>query len=743
MLQVNNGNGTFSEVGQLSGISNTDWSWAALLADFDNNGLKDLLVTNGYLRDYTNMDFIKYMDNYVKTKGRLKREDVLNLIKQIPSSNVQNYIFSNSDGLNFTNVTREWGMQRTSNSNGAAYADLDNDGDLDIVISNINQPAFVYQNLSEKKSGRHFLQVKLNGEGKNTQGVGSKVVIWAKGKMQQLQQVHARGYLSAVSPVLHFGLDAETKVDSLKVIWGSGKQQTLQNIQADQVIVLAEKEAAKSNNRRESLSPLFAKVASPVSYIAPSHKVNDFKRQPLLMNQLSYIGPCLVKGDVNNDGLEDIYASGGNGQAAALFIQQKNKRFAKKNIPAFEADKQYVDADAIFIDVNHDGFADLYVASGGYHNLQPNDPLLQDRLYINDGKENFTRKLNALPEMTTSKGCVTAADFNNDGFDDLFIGSRVIPGRYPEIPVSYLLINDGKGNFTNQVRTLVPELEKPGLITDAETIDLNADGEKDLIVVGEWMPVQIYITNKGKLENRSAAYFAKEFKGWWNKISIGDFNHDQKPDLLIGNMGRNTQCKASDTEPAELYYKDFDSNGSIDPMFCFYIQGKSYPFVTRDEMLDQLGYLRQRFTDYKSYADVTLKDIFSSDQLKDASVLQANHLETTLFMSNSANKFDIKALPLQAQYSPVYSIAVMDFDKDGNEDVILAGNNRHTRLRMGQSDANYGVLLRGQGNGEFQYIDQVSSGFSLQGDVRSIIEINNTLIFGRSEQPAVAYSTKY
>jgi hypothetical protein len=739
MLQVNNGDGTFSEVGQLAGISNTDWSWSALLADYDNDGLKDLFVTNGYLRDYTNMDFIKYMDDYVRSKGRLKREDVRELIEHMPASNVVNYIFSNNDGLIFSNATQAWGMNRPSNSNGAAYADLDNDGDLDLVVNNINQPAFLYQNLAEKKKS-HFLNIKLTGEGMNTQGVGAKVDIWANGKMQQVEQVHARGYLSAVSPVLHFGLGGNPKVDSLVITWNSGRQQKLQDVQANQILTLAEKNASVSKKRQTSIAPVFKLVSSPVVYQAPKIKVNDFKRQPLLLNQLSFAGPCFVKGDVNNDGLEDIYASCGDGQPASLFLQTKNKQFIRRSVRAFDDDKEFTDADAAFFDADNDGDVDLYVASGGYHNLLPGDSLLQDRLYINNGKGDFLRKRNVLPVMISSKGCVAVEDINKDGFKDIFVGGRAVPGRYPETPASYLLMNDGHGNFINSISSTAPGLEKSGMITDAEWVDMDHDGDNDLVIAGEWMPVQIYLNNTGKLENKSKEFFEKDYSGWWNRIAVNDFNHDGKPDLLVGNMGLNTQCRVSDTQPGTLHYKDFDNNGSVDPFFCFYILGKSYPFVTRDEMLEQLGYLRSRFTDYQTYADVTLTDVLKEDQLKDAGLLRINHLETTLFLSAGDGKLHSAKLPVQAQYSPVYCIAVSDFDNDGNDDVLLAGNNHHTRLRMGQSDANYGILLKGRGNGAFEYIEQRFSGLSLQGDIRSIIALNNILVFGINGQPAVAYS---
>ena len=741
MLQVNNGNGTFSETGQLSGISNTDWSWAPLFADYDNDGWKDLYISNGYMRDYTNMDFMKYMGDYLKNR-KVMRTDLLALVQQIPSSHVKNYMFRNNGDLTFSNMCIPWGFDSSANSNGAAYADLDNDGDLDIVVNTLNQPAFIYENESNKKLTNHYLQVKLEGSGLNTQGIGAKLTLYNKGKQQYLEQMPTRGFQSSVSPILHFGTGTAKTVDSLRILWQSGKEQLITAIATDQQITLHEKNAGNSYHLPEMPRPVFTETTSPLSWHGATNTINDFKRQPLLVNPLSFSGPCMVKGDVNGDGLEDIYVGGGSGQAGALFIQQKNGQYIQKAQAALEADKNSEDADALITDLNGDGFPDLYVASGGYHNYAPDDVLLQDRLYLNDGKGNFTKAANALPVMHVSKSCARSADINGDGYPDIFVGGRCIPGRYPETPQSFLLINDGKGHFTDQAATLSPGLQKIGMVTDAAWIDLNADNKKDLVLVGEWMPVTVLMNVSGKLENKTSNYFDKDYSGWWNKILTGDFNGDGKPDLIIGNYGLNSQCKVNSKEPAEMFYKDFDDNGSVDPILCFYIQGKSYPYVTRDELLDQMSIMRTRFTDYKSYADATLKDLFTEEELKGANHLQVTHLATTFFESGADGKFHEKPLPVQAQFSPVFTITALDYDKDGKQDLLLCGNTNHARLKFGKFDANYGVLLKGDGKGGFSYIPQNQSGFNLWGDVRSVITAGNDLLVGINQKEIKAYQIK-
>ncbi len=741
----------FSEIGQLAGVSNTDWSWAALLADFDNDGWKDLFVTNGYRRDYTNLDFIKYMDDYVQAKGRLQREDVLDIISKMPASNVVNYGFKNQRGAAFSNQTQAWGLNTPSNSNGAAYADLDNDGDLDLVVNNINQPAFVYRNEAQNRPNQRYLQLKLTGEGGNTQGIGTKVTLYHNGQTQTQMQTLARGYLSAVSPVLHFGLGQTTRLDSVVVAWASGKQQTIRAVNANQVLAVAEKQANQKRTVPPTIRALFAEIPSPIAYENPVQAVNDFDRQSLLISELSHSGPCMTQGDLNRDGLDDLVIGGAAGQAATLYIQQETSgnapRYVRQIVPAFETDKASHDAAIALFDANGDGLVDVYIASGGYHDFALDNALLQDRLYLNNGNGQFTKTPAALPAMPGSKACVTVCDINADGHPDLFVGGRVLPGRYPETPASYVLMNDGQGggglpHFSDKTAIVAPELSKTGMVTDAVWLDLDQDKKPELAVVGEWMPVSVFAVEQGKLVNRTSRYLDKSQPGWWNKIAVGDFNHDQKPDLIVGNWGENSQMKASETEPIDLYYSDFDKNGSVEPVLTCYVQGKPYPYVTRDELLQQINGYRPRYPTYASYADAIITDVFDDKTRSEARHLTATNLKTTCFLSTSSGKFKTATLPVQAQYAPVYTITVLDANADGNDDVLLCGNNSHAKIRLGKMDANVGVLLIGNGRDGFTYMGQPQSGLHLTGDVRSVMRVKNTLLVGINERKIVAYSLK-
>ena len=741
MLHINNGNNTYSEVGQIAGISNTDWSWSPLFADYDNDGWKDLFVSNGFTRDYTDMDFLKLMQDDMQGRS-VMRQDLLNLVNQMPSSDVQSYFFKNNGDLTFTNTSAEWGINQPSNSNGAAYADLDNDGNLDVVVNNINKPAFIYKNQATTQNKNHYLSVILKGADKNTQGIGAKVIIYSGSKKQYLEQMPTRGYQSSVSPVLHFGIGADKHIDSLRVIWQRGKTQLLEKVKADQALTLNEKDAGDHPTKPEQVKPIFTATTSPVNYREKQNITNDFKRQPLMVNPLSFVGPCMAKADINGDGVEDIFVGGENGNAGRLYIGQKNGGFTLKNESCFDADKKSTDAAALFFDANGDGKPDLYVASGGYGDYLAGDPLLQDRLYINDGKGNFTKSNTALPKILSSKSCVKTADINGDGYPDLFVGGRVIPGRYPEIPESYILINDGKGHFTDETAKYNPDLKNIGMVTDAAWVDLNGDKKPDLVLVGEWMPITVFENTGGKLTDATSKYFDKQYTGWWNCLQVSDINHDGHPDLIAGNLGLNSQCKASNAEPAELYYKDFDNSGSIDPILCLYIQHKSYPYVSRDELIGQISMMRSRFPDYKSYADATIQQVFTPAELQGAKHLSANYLSTACFMSDAHGKYKQINLPLQAQFSPVFTITTLDYDHDGNDDLLLCGNINQARINFGKYDANYGVLLKGDGKGNFAYIKQQQSGFKLTGDVRSVLNLNNTLLFGINGTGISAYKIR-
>jgi hypothetical protein len=746
MLHLNNGNNTFSEIGQLAGISNTDWSWSALTADFDNDGNKDLFISNGYLRDYTNKDFLKFWGNYNVQKALNKEKiNLMELISNMPSTLTQNYIFKNQGNATFTNLTEEWGLSESAVSSGAAYADLDNDGDLEIIVNNLNQPAFVYQNNAQERKDTNYLNVQLLGNDRNKFGLGARLTFFCEGNLQILEQSTVRGFQSSISEILHVGLGNHTLVDSILIKWPSGRRQKLIRIASNQKILLKETDAVNLIEPIISKTFTYLELANnKIEYVHKDEDINDFKRQPLMPFMYSHAGPCLAQGDINNDGLIDLFIGGSKGQPSKLLIQKDDHSFYESSTYILAQDINYTATDAIFFDANNDKHLDLYVVSGLYGDLQESSKFLDDRLYLNDGEGNLIiRKF--LPTNTSGKSCARIYDFDQDGDNDIFIGGRIIPGLYPKAPTSYLMRNDGKGNFTDATSEICPSLKELGMVTDAVWTDLNKDGVKDLIIVGEFMPVTVFINSGKSLINKSSEFFDNKYSGLWNTIRADDLDMDGDEDLIIGNLGTNTQLKSKETEPLQLVFKDFDSNGSIDPFICFSIQGKSHPYVTRDELLDQIYPMRKKFTSYKSYADATLADIFSINDLATATTLDASLLETVVF-ENQNNHFVKLSLPVQAQYAPIYSIQIMDIDRDNRKDILLFGNNSYPRLKLGKLDGNYGMLFLQTSKLKFDYVPQIQSGLQVKGDVRSsaILSIANEtqLILGINNGTLCNYKIK-
>lgn len=741
MLQINNGNGTFTEAGQLAGISNTDWSWAALFADYDNDGFQDLFVTNGYKRDYTNMDFMAFAaDEKIRSEKENKSIAIKDLLSQMPPIDVHNYIFKNDGDMTFSDKSGDWGFEKTFLSNGAAYGDLDNDGDLDLVVNNVNETASIYRNNLPKSDSSHFLRLKLTGTENNPFSIGAEVCLTLKQTNQRICQtlIPARGFQSSVEPVLFFGLGKNTAIDKIDILWPTGVSQTVAAPPIDTLLEITQQNALFAPAQPPSHT-LFSAISPPFPFDY-QHRENpyvDFKTQLLIPHLLSTQGPKIAEGDVNGDGKTDLFIGGAKGFAGTIWLRQANQTWKNIPQPDLEADAGAEDAEALFFDADNDGDWDLYVTSGGYE-FAPDDPHLQDRLYINNGKGNFSRVAQALPQMLTATSCVSAADIDNDGDMDIFAGGRLVPGNYPLPARSYILENDGKGNFTDITQTICPELFQPGMVTDALWTDINGDSRPDLMVVGEWMPVRVFTMKDTKLEEVTGGLENSE--GWWNVISAADMDNDGDIDFVAGNYGLNSQIKVSPTEPATIYTKDFDNNGTIDPILCYFLEGKSYPMAWKDDLIGQLPKLKGKFIRYSDYASATISDIFSSEEMKDASILTAQTFRTSYIENLGNNQFRIRALPIEAQVSPVYAIALKDINADQYPDILLTGNLLGTRVQLGSYDGNHGVILEGNGEGNFSPVPPSLTGLKIKGEVRDMLFAEDSegeilIILRNNQQP--------
>ena len=735
MLQLNRGiapHGTpyFSEIGQLAGISNTDWSWAALLADFDNDGWKDLFVSNGYLRDFTDMDFLKYTVANAQSealKSGTVKFKTFDLVKKMPSNKLNNYVFQNNGNLTFTDKSKAWGIGQPAVSNSAAYADLDNDGDLDLIVNNINEPVMVYRNNSDQTKAKS-LRLNLIGTGMNTSAFGAKVYLETTSGIQYQEKYVVRGYQASMDPVMLFGI-GNAPVKSLKVIWPNGKQTTVENVSTSQLLTLRENEAKQDAEVETKPLPLFTDVSerSGLKFKHVENDFIDFKGEPLMPYQLSKMGPAIAKADVNEDGYTDVFLGGALGQSGQLFVGRPDGTFEAAPIQPWGKDAASEDVNAVFFDADRDGNQDLWVVSGG--NEYDNDaPEYQDRLYIGDGKGNFTKAENSLPAMLSSKQGVAIGDVDKDGDMDIFIGGMGLPGSFPLSSRSWLLRNDTKNNqvkFTDVTEELAPALLNPGMVTSVCWQDLQNDGYPELVIAGHWMPVKIFKNDSGKFTDISESSGLKNTDGLWSALVPMDINGDGAMDFIAGNAGLNSQHKTSTQEPMTIYASDFNGDGSIDPIVTYFIQGKNYPYASRDELLDQIVQMRKRFVKYADYADITIDQLFSKQQLEDAKKFYCIQLASGIFENDGKGNFKFKALPIEAQFSSVYGVLADDFDKDGISDLLLAGNFYPYRVQAGRADAGIGLMLKGEKSGAYKPVAAKDRNFYVPGDVRGMIGIND------------------
>ena len=730
-LQLNMGGQKFIDIAPMAGVSATDWSWSTLINDFNGDGIKDIFVANGIVKRPNDLNYMKFiMGDSPQNSQFSKQEHDKKALDLMPDGKVHNYFFKGNQNLQFDDKSMSWGFEEAKIANGATYADLDNDGDLEIITNNINAEATIYNNQSIENLGNSFCKIKLKGESQNTFGIGAKVVLKANGIEQNQQLMPTRGFMSAVEPILTFGLGKNVQmIDTVKVIWESGKGQVLTKVKVNTTLILDEKNA-------KLIPPILAKPVQ-LTFEEVSNKLNlnfthkenqyfDFNRESLMPFKVSTEGPKIAVGDVNNDGKEDLYMGGAKGQSGELFLQNATGFINSKQVD-FIKDAIFEDVDAIFLDIDNDKDLDLYVVSGG-NEFYENNVEQFDRIYRNDGKGNFKRDVSALPKMFSNKSCVRPFDFDKDGDLDLFVGGRVVPFNYGKTPTSYLLINNGKGNgsspqFTDKIKQLAPELQTAGMVTNAIWSDIDNDGDADLIVIGDWMPIKMYQNDKGKLSLIDNDLSKKT--GFWQGILANDFDRDGDVDLVVGNIGLNTKFKKNPKQNTlRMYVKDIDGNGSVEQILTYNRNDKWFPVATKDELGKQIpSIINKRFTDYSLYAGKTIEDIFYPEQLEKAEIKEVNTFESVYLENLGSNKYKLTPLPILAQTSKIMTLFLDDYDGDGIKDVIIGGNFYGSNMYQARYDASYGLILKSDGKGNFKTIIPTKSGLMLEGEVRDIQKI--------------------
>jgi len=723
MLHLNRGNGIFSDIAQFSGLAKTDWSWSCLGSDFDNDGFRDLYITNGYKRDVWDKDanakFRAYMRS-PRARQNSNEDNAKYLINLFKENKIANYIYKNNGDLSFSKKIDEWGMNRESFSNAAAVADLDNDGDLDIVVSNLNDKPFIYKNTSEHLNNNN-IRIKLNGPKGNTTGLGAKITINYNGKKQFHQFKTVRGYLSSVEPVTHFGLGKTEKLDAVKVLWPDGKENNLQNIDANQLLIVNYEDALRGTTEKEATTQLLTNVSKSILTPPFLHKENtydDFKDQILLPHKLSQNGPCIAVGDINNDGLDDFYVGGAANQSGVFYKQNSSGKFHTTSQLAISNDAKHEDVGAVFFDFDGDKDIDLYVVSGG-NEFNAQSPIFQDRLYINDGKGHFY-KSNSLPELLESGSVAVPLDFDGDGDLDLFVGSRLIPKRYPYAPKSFLLENRNN-TYINVTNEKAPELKTLGMVTSAVWSDINGDKTNELIVVGEWMPISVFKLNNKVFQNVTEQYGLENTNGWWNKIVASDIDNDGDNDFIVGNLGLNYKFKASKEKPFMVYAKDFDKNGTNDVFLATHYNNKEVPIRGKQCMSQQMPRIGTKYKTYKEFAEADLSQILDGSN-KEALKYEAKEFASIILL-NENGQLKIKKLPAEAQFSVINGIVVQDLNKDGIKDILIGGNKFEVEVETTRADASIGLLMLGTKSGHYDTLNYLESGFFAPYNVKDLKSI--------------------
>ena len=728
MLQLNNGDGSFSEIGQLAGIHKTDWSWSALFADLDNDGWKDIYITNGIPRDVTDNDFTAYRDaesQMIDGRYEMVRERLLKRVEELEPVDKPNFVFQNNGGrqpgdLTFTDQSQTWGLNKRGFSNGAVYADLDNDGDLDLVTNNLNAPASVFRNQSELYNKNHYLRIKLTGR----VSTGTKVRV-VTGKLEQFAEYNPyRGFQSSQEPNLHFGLGQKDLVDTVEVIWPDGKRQVLTALPANQSLTLEYQQAQElttdfsfgqlaSTNQPVPFQTL--PLQSGLSYVHSENDYEDFNNEPLLPHRFSRGGPYMATGDLNGDGREDMWIGGPARVAGSLFFQQANGKFIQRPMP----DPGFEDAGGVLFDADGDTDLDLFVVSGG-NEYNPMTAAYQDRLYINDGKGNLSRRKDLVPIEYASGSCARAADFDRDGDIDLFVGGRVLPNGYPQAPESFMLRNDGQGRFVNATQALAPEIAQVGMVTDGIWTDINKDTWPDLVVVGEFMPITVFKNEKGHLKR----WYHSADSGWWNCVATGDFDQDGDADFVVGNAGLNNKFRPTAEQPVSVYAVPYGT--SVQPVLSYFLNGQEVTLAGRDQLVGRLPALKKTVLTYHQFAQAGLTDLFKDDELKTslkAGTFASVYLRNDGVSADGTLQLVTSPLPLMAQLAPLTDFNVEDVNGDGYLDVLAIGNQFTSDFMTGRYDASCGLVLLGNGRGKFLTLTPNQSGVHLSGDMKSLVKL--------------------